>query len=249
MATIAGLPTYIEEQGSGPPLLYLHGAAEWIGYADPLTDRLAAEFRVIQAERRGHGRTPDVPGPLTYDAMAADTVALLEHLGLGPLPLVGYSDGGIVGLLVAIGRPDLVASLVAIGPNARVDGLTAETLEWLRTVTPATWPAENREAYERLSPDGSDHWPTVCEKVREMLLREPDIPTEALARIAAPTLLIGGDRDAIRLDHLAELHAAIPGSELCILPGAPHELPVAEPELVALLTARFIGTAAQPLHT
>jgi pimeloyl-ACP methyl ester carboxylesterase len=239
LLTIAGLPAYVEERGGGPALLYLHGAAEWIGYAEPLTGLLARDFRVIEAERRGHGRTPDVPGPITYDAMTGDTIALLDHLDLGPVPLVGYSDGGIVALLVAIARPDLVSFLVAIGPNARVDGLTGETLAWLAEVTPDTWPAENREAYERLSPDGPGHWPAVCEKIRLMLLREPDIPTGELARITAPTLLIGGDRDAIRLEHFLELHRSIAGSELCILPGAPHELPVAEPQLVADLIKRF----------
>ena len=240
MLTIAGLPTYVEESGNGPPLLYLHGAAEWIGYADSLTDLLEQSFRVIQAERRGHGRTADVPGPLTYDAMTADTVALLDHLALGPVPLIGYSDGAIVALLTALARPDLVAALVAIGVNARVDGLTAEIRRWLAEATPESWPAENREAYERLSPDGPAHWPIVCEKIREMLLREPEIPAADLARITTPTLLIGGDRDAIRLEHFVELYDSIAGSQLAILPDAPHELPVREPLHVAELATRFI---------
>ena len=106
--------------------------------------------------------------------------------------------------------------------------------------TPENWPAENREAYERLSPDGPGHWPVVCEKIRQMLLREPEIPSETLARITTPTLLIGGDRDAIRLEHFLELYAAIPRSQLAILPDAPHELPVEEPQLVAELATRFI---------
>jgi pimeloyl-ACP methyl ester carboxylesterase len=241
--TIAGLPTHVEESGSGPPLLYLHGAAEWIGYADPLTDLLSENFRVIQAERRGHGRTPDAPGPLTYEAMTEDTVGLLDHLALGPIPLVGFSDGGVVGLLVAIARPDLVASLVAIGVNARVDGLTDEALQELADATPENWAAENREAHERLSPDGPEQWPVIAEKLRQMMLREPNIPATDLASITVPTLLIGGDRDAIRLEHLVELYETIPDSQLAILPDAPHELPVAEPRLVAALATRFIARA------
>ena len=244
MLTIAGLPTYVEESGSGPPLLYLHGAAEWIGYAEPLTDLLEQSFRVIQAERRGHGRTPDVEGPLTYDAMASDTVALLDQLALGPIPLVGYSDGAIVALLTALHRPDLVAAIVAIGANARVDGLTSGARRELAMTTPENWPAENREAYERLSPDGPAHWAVVCEKIRQMLLREPEILSETLAQITVPTLLVGGDRDAIRLEHFLELYGAIPRSQLAILPDAPHELPVEEPQLVAELATRFIRRLA-----
>ena len=235
---------YVHRHGDGPPLLYLHGAGETAEYAVPLTRLLERDFHVIQPERRGHGRTPDVPGPLTYDAMAQDTMALLDRLELGPVPVVGYSDGAIVGLLVAMARPDLLTHLVAIGPNARVDGLTAETLDWLEHATADSWPLPVRRAYGRLSPDGPGHWPVVAEKLRLLLLREPTLTDEQLAAITVPTLLVGGERDAIRLDHFAELQAAIPGSELCILPGAPHELPVAEQELVARLCTDFIRRRA-----
>ncbi len=241
MVTIGGVATHVEESGDGPTLYYLHGCLEWAGYAAPLTSLLAKSFRVVEPERRGHGRTPDIPGPITYDAMADDMVALLEHFAGAPAPLVGYSDGAIVALLVAIRRPDLVGPIVAIGPNARVDGLTDQTLGELRALTPATWPAEFREAYERLSPDGPEHWPIVCEKLRHLLLTEPDIPAAELGRIETPTLLVGGDHDAVRPEHFAELHREIPGSELRILPGAPHELPVAEPRLLAELINRFVA--------
>jgi pimeloyl-ACP methyl ester carboxylesterase len=101
---------------------------------------------VIEAERRGRGRTPDVPGPLTYDAMTAGAVALIEHYSDRPAHLVGFSDGGNIALLLAIARPDLVARLVSIGPNTRVGGLTDETLALLAEVTPDTWPREYFEA-------------------------------------------------------------------------------------------------------
>ena len=239
--TIAGIPTYVEESGSGPALLYLHGATEWVGYSAELTALLAGRFRVIQPERRGHGRTPDVPGLLTFAAMTSDTAALIEHYGVGPVNVVGFSDGAIIGLLLAIERPELVARLVAIGPNARVDGLTDEALGWLEQVTPETWPRECYDAYARLSPDGPGHWPVFLDKVVEMLLREPDISAGDLARITAPTLLIGGERDMVRQNHFLELHEAIPGSELCILPGVSHEVTTGEPLRAFELTSRFLA--------
>jgi len=237
---IAGIPAYVEESGSGPVVWYLHGATEWIGYAEEFTGLLASRFRVIQAERRGHGRTPDVPGALTYEAMTADTVSLMEHFDYGPASVVGFSDGGIIALLLAIARPDLVDRVVSIGPNAQVEGLTDEALAWLAGVTPETWPREYSDAYRQLSPDGPDHWPIVCRKVTEMMLCEPNIAADDLARITAPTLLIGGDRDVVRIEHFLEMYQAIPGSQLCILPGAPHEIPTEEPQRAFELTARFL---------
>jgi pimeloyl-ACP methyl ester carboxylesterase len=94
--TVRGLPTYIETSGAGPPLLYLHGAAEWVGYSRELVLRLDRSQQVIQPERRGHGRTIDPPGPLTYGEMTADTIALIEQRGLNSLDRGGFSDDAIV---------------------------------------------------------------------------------------------------------------------------------------------------------
>jgi pimeloyl-ACP methyl ester carboxylesterase len=240
MLELAGIPTHVQERGEGPTVYYLHGATEWIGYSATFTDLLASRYRLIEAERRGHGRTPDVPGPLTYAAMTADTIALLEHYGGGPAHVVGFSDGAIVALLLAMERPDLVARIVAIGANARVDGLTGPTLCDLAEATPENWPVEYYDAYARLSPDGAEHWPVVLDKVLEMLQREPNLTTDDLARISAPTLLVGGDRDVVRLEHFVEMHRAIAGSQLGIVPGAGHELTVDEPERLFDLTTRFL---------
>jgi pimeloyl-ACP methyl ester carboxylesterase len=237
----AGVETYVEESGSGPTVFYLHGATEWIGYAEEFTGLLARRFRVIQPERRGHGRTPDVPGPLTYAAMTADTIALMEHFGGEPAHLVGFSDGGIIALLLAMARPELVARVVAIGPNVRVDGLTDETLDELAQATPENWPPGYRDAHTRLSPDGLEHWPVFCQKVIDMVLREPNLTDADLAQITAPTLLVGGDRDVIRLEHFVEMHRAIVGSQLCILPGASHEIPAEHPQRAFEVTARFLA--------
>jgi len=234
---------YWEESGTGRPLFYLHGMTEWIGYSGEFTALLATRFRVVQAERRGHGRTPDVDGPITYDAMAADMAAFMDRLGYGPAHVVGFSDGGIIALLLAMSRPDLVARVVAIGPNVRVDGLTDEALAELREATPQNWPPEYAAAYAQLSPDGSEHWPEVLRKLVEMVVREPNLSDADLGKITAPTLLIGGDHDMVRLEHFLEMHRAIPASQLCILPGASHEITVEEPERAFEITARFLGGA------
>jgi pimeloyl-ACP methyl ester carboxylesterase len=241
MLTVRGLPTYVETSGAGRPLLYLHGAAEWVGYSGGLVARLDRTRRVIQPERRGHGRTADAPGPLSYDDMTADTIALIDQLRLEAPDIVGFSDGGIIALQIAMARPDLAGKVVAIGVNVSVSGLTDEALKWLDSVTPATWGGEFARMHRELSPDGPEHWPVFAQKVIDMLRIEPEIPIEQLAAIRSPVLVMGADDDLIRLEHLVEIHRGIQDSQLCIIPGASHELTVEAPELVATIVERFLS--------
>jgi pimeloyl-ACP methyl ester carboxylesterase len=243
---VRGVPTYLESAGQGAPLLYLHGATEWVGYSADFVSQLQRSHRVVQPERRGHGRTPDVPGDLTFQIMADDTIALIEQLGLHRPDLVGFSDGANIALMVAMSRPDLVGKIVAIGPNMSVAAFTEETRAWLDTVTPQTWPAEYRQRYEALSPDGAEHWPVFAAKVIDMVRREPEIPCETLGAITAPTLVIGADRDIFRLEHFIAIYRAIPDCELSIIPGAGHELTVEQPTLTAAQVLRFLDQDPHP---
>lgn len=228
-------------------MLYLHGAGEWVGYSDRFVSYLARDYRVIQPERRGHGRTPDQPGPLTYADMTADTIALIGQLGLDHPHLVGFSDGAIIALEIAMLQPAAIGAVVAIGPNMSVSGLTDEALSWLNTMTPDNWPGEAARRHRELSPDGPGHWPVFAQKLIDMLRREPEIPLADLAKITAPVLVVGADRDMIRLEHLVDIHRAIRDSQLCILPGASHELTVEQPDLLAQISLRFLaGAAADP---
>ena len=118
--------TYYEAVGDGPPLVLLHGGMCPIETWGELIPQLSSSFRLYAPERRGHGRTADVDGPITYDLMATDTIAFLEAMALGPIDLVGWSDGGIVGVLVALWRPDLVKRLVVVGAQVNLEGLTPE---------------------------------------------------------------------------------------------------------------------------
>lgn len=95
IVTVRGLPTYVEIAGEGPPVLYLHGAAEWAGYSDRFVSRLAQHFRIIKPERRGHGQTPDPPAQLSFAEMTTDTIALIAEMDIERAHLVGFSDGAI----------------------------------------------------------------------------------------------------------------------------------------------------------
>src|SRR5215208_5386867 len=121
-----GIRTYYETAGAGGPLVLLHGGMCTAETFDGQTPALAGEFRLYVPERRGHGRTPDIEGPITYEMMAADTAAFIDAAGTGAVHLVGWSDGAVVGVLVALHRPELVRKLVVIGQYFNFEGEVPE---------------------------------------------------------------------------------------------------------------------------
>ncbi len=180
-------------------------------------------------------------GPLTYGDMAADTIGFLEHVVGGPAHVVGWSDGGIIGLLVAIARPDLVRKLVVIGSNYDTAGVVPEAEAMFAHMTPdGPAMAQLRGFYEMHSPDGPEHWPVVFTKFIEMAKREPHIPSDQLASISAPTLVLVGDDDMVSLEHTIALYRAIPGSELAVVPGASHLVLMEKPDFVNRVVLDFL---------
>jgi pimeloyl-ACP methyl ester carboxylesterase len=219
-AAVNGLSMYYEDHGEGPPLLLLHGGTgsiptKWIPF-------FSSQFRVIAMEQMGHGRTADVTDrPFHFHDMAEDTVELMRQLGIESAVIVGYSDGGIIGIDIAIHHPERVTKLAVTGANSRADGYTAENLEWARTFKPADLPVS--EAYARLSPDGADHWPIVLERLQRMWPVEPNFTREEMQSIKAPALIIIiGDGDIVTPEHAVEMFRTIPGAQLCVVPHAGH---------------------------
>ncbi|MFF0200304.1 alpha/beta fold hydrolase [Streptomyces sp. NPDC005017] len=246
---LPGVRTWYETEGTAgePPLLLLHGGFCTNETWDPQRAPLAAEYHVFLPERRGHGRTPDVPGPLTYQDMARDTADFVEMMVGGPAHLVGWSDGAIVALLVAITRPDVVRKVVAIGANFRppsecsaVPGL----LDHMTAASPDMAPF--REMYVAVSPDGPEHWPVVADRLLDMYRVEPDLSTEDLARITVPVLVMAGDDDMFTLEHTIALYRAIPGAELAVVPGASHLLTMEKPAVVNRIVLDFLGNDPVP---
>ena len=218
-AAVNGLHMYYAVNGDGPPLLLLHGGSgsipeKWIRFFSP-------PFRVIAMEQMGHGRTADVMDrPFHYHDMAEDTVELMRQLGIGSAALVGYSDGGIIGLDMAIHHPERVAKLAVTGAQSSVDGYTEENREWARSFDPDDEPVS--DAYSRLSPDGAGHWPILLGRMKPMWIAEPSFTREQLQGITAPTLIIVGDEDIVTPEHAVEMFRTIPGAQLCVVPHAGH---------------------------
>lgn len=246
---IAGLPTWHEVRGEGPAVVLLHGAfsgaAGWVMQAPAL---VSAGFRVLVPERRGHAHTRDVDGPLTYEAMAADTVAYLQAEAGGPAHLVGWSDGAVVALLVALRRPDLVGRMVLIGQYYNSSGRVPDSDldRWLRS---GEAQALLRQGYDPVSPDGPGHFEIVYAKTMAMIDSEPEIDLAALTDVSAPTLVLQGDRDEVTLEHGAAVAAALADGRFAVLPGT-HGVPIELPELVNTLIISFLrGAAPAPAWT
>jgi len=206
-AAIHGHNIYYAVRGSGPTLVFLHGGGDSGEHSFVRQlDVFSEHHHIVAPDQVGQGRTPDVPGPLSYTAMMEDTAKLLSLLKLHHADIVGFSDGGILALMLAVRHPELVGRLVISGVNIAPEGLQPENLEQLRaSVTPVP--------------------KTIDEKLAHLWLTSPtqeELNLGLLAKITQPVLVISGDRDAITLEHTLEIFHALPDAELCVLPGTDH---------------------------
>ncbi len=235
-AQLGGVRTYYEEDGEGEPLVLLHpGGADSRVFEGNLA-RLAAAFRVYRPDRRGHGRTPDLPGPTTYELMANDTIAFLEQVVGGPAHLVGHSDGAVVALVTALRRPDLVRRLVFASGVFHHDGWAPGAID-LDDQTMAFF----IDFHGAVSPDGPGHFPVLYEKLRRMQSEEPTLTAADLAGYPGPALvMIGDDEDEIPLEHMLALRDGLPQAHLAVVPGAGHGLFHDKPELCNHMVTEFL---------
>ncbi len=237
-----GLRTYYEVRGSGDPLVLLHGGFCTVETFDGLTPAFAEHYAVHLPERRGHGRTPDVAGPITYDAMAGDTIAFLDAVGVSGAHLVGWSDGAVVALLVARRRPDLVGRLVLIGQPVNPDGMPDEMRKMLsHGMNTEMLPPLLKGLYAATSPDGPEHFDVVAQKLFALFKIEPDMGLDELAGVSARTLMLIGDDDLCTVGHAEAVRRALPDARLAVVPDATHTLPMDKPDLTAAIVLDFLA--------
>jgi pimeloyl-ACP methyl ester carboxylesterase len=226
-----GLKTWYEEQGTGEPLVMLHGDvwnAENFSKQIPV---FATKYRVIIPERRGHGRTEDLPGDYNYDLCAKDTEAFIDVMGLKRVNLLGHSGGADMALRIAASRPDLVSKLVVISGESKI-----EPTEEQKTRTLSMSPDGFRkfagfivESCERVTPNGARRFPLFFEKIKKMWATEWGIPDSELGSITAKTLIMLGDHDFGTVEEAAVLSRKIPKAQFCVVPGAGHGLVFEKP--------------------
>lgn len=241
---IGGHPTWVEVRGEGDKtVVLLHGG---VSNSDLMLDALSAplqeqNYRVVAFDRRGHGFTADTDAPFHYEDMAAEAIGVLETVVGGPAHLVGWSDGGIVSLFVALRRPDLVDRLVAIGTNFHHDGVMPIEMDPSSPLATLMF-----EAYAERSPDGPDHFGPMFDKFIAMATTEPTLAVDDVTKINAPTLVLAGDDDLMHLSHTAALYEALPAGQLAVVPGASHALVLERPAETARIIVDFLAAEVPP---
>ena len=222
--------------------MLLHGGLSDTRFFEYNLGPLAERFHVFALDQRGHGRTPDVEGPITFDLMTDDTIAFLEGVVGGPAHLLGHSNGAFVALLIALRRPELVRRLVLVSGGFHRDGfVTAGDQFDIDAAVAALGPS-----YGEVSPDGEEHFRVVVEKTAEMERTEPALPERELRNVEARTLVMFGDDDLMTLEHVNATYEGIPDSELAIVPGTSHFLLQEKPALCNEIIVRFLTEEPAP---
>ncbi len=225
---VHGHKIYYAVRGSGPTLVLLHGGGDSGEHSfEQQIELFALHHHIIAPDQVGQGHSPDVPGPLSYSGMMQDTAALLQGLKLRNVDVIGFSDGGILALMLAARHPELVRRLVISGANIAPEGLTEEERASLRAAQ-------------------SPRPRTVDEKLTQLWLHSPtvdELSPALLAKIKQPVLVISGDRDAITLEHTLQIYRTLPHAELCILPGTDHGTFSGRPQWLNPIITAFLDRA------
>jgi pimeloyl-ACP methyl ester carboxylesterase len=244
-APINGIRMYYAVYGEGTPILLIHGGLSNADvWANQVPALVAAGHEVIVADSRGHGRSTRTAEPFGYDLMASDYLALLDYLKVDKVGLVGWSDGGIIGLDIAMHHPERLTGLFAQAANATVDAVTANLDQ-----DPVFGAFIRRmgDDYRRLS-STPDQYDAFVDQIGHMWASQPDWTAAQLAAITVPTAIVIGDNDeAITRAHTEYLARTIPGARLVILPEVSHFAMLQDPRGYTKAVLAFLdGNEAMP---
>ena len=228
---------YYEVRGPerGRPIVFLHGAFSNIeSDFGKILPTIAKTRQVIAIEQQGHGRTADIDRPLTYEQMADDVAELLRQLRVTNADFVGYSLGGGIAMYIAVRHPELVHKLVyAGGASYDPDGYYPALLEGEKKMTPDAFVGTPwLRTYQRIAPNKGD-WPKLVEKIKVLDLSWRGLSEDQVRSIKAPAMLIVGDADVVRPEHVVKMFqllgggvpgdlVGLPRSRLAVLPATTH---------------------------
>jgi pimeloyl-ACP methyl ester carboxylesterase len=239
-APVNGIKVWYATFGRGEPVLLLHGGLANANYWGHQVRALQRHYRVIVMESRGHGRSGRNQEPYGYDLMASDVVALLDHLEIKKAAIVGWSDGAIIGLDIAMKHPERVSKLFAFAANSDPSGVADIASNDVFNA----YIARAGEEYKRLSPTPAAYQSFVAE-ITKMWESQPKWTASDLAAIKVPTWIVDGDRDeAIKRDNTAFMAANIPGAGLLIQPQVSHFSFLQDPEQFNDDVLRFLERGA-----
>lgn len=214
---IRGFKMYVEVYGQGKPVLFIHGNGGSINNFTKQIPYFTQKYKVIIADSRAQGKSSDAADSLSYEMMADDYAALLDAMKIDSAHVVGWSDGGINGLLMAIRHPGKVKKLAITGANLRPDTTAVPQDVW-DMVIPMYTELKAKPDKNEMEKRGY--------KLLKLLVENPHIPLSDLQKISCPTLVIGGDHDVIKEEHTLEIYKNIPNAYLWILPNSGHSTPI-----------------------
>ncbi|BAQ82766.1 alpha/beta fold hydrolase [Pseudomonas sp. St29] len=236
-AEVNGIRLYYSKLGHGSPVVLLHGGLGNADYWGLQAKALAARHTVISVDSRGHGRSTRDARPYGYDLMADDVIALLDQLKIPRADFVGWSDGAILGLDLAMRYPQRVGKVFAYAANTQTSGVK-EGVE--NNPTFAAYIERAGREYARLSPTPKEY-PAFVEQIGHMWASQPNWSDADLARIKTPVLIVDGDHDeAIKREHTQYMAATIPGAGLLILPNVSHFAFLQDPGLFNAALEHFL---------
>lgn len=239
--SINGVDIYYEVYGdeAGKPVVLIHGGLgngdHWVNQIQPLVD---AGYQPIVMDSRGHGRSSFDEQQITYALMASDVVGLLDHLGVEKADLVGWSDGGIIGIELAINEPERVNRIVAYGANVDPTGVRLDvgTNAYFNAYI-----AANAADYPNLSPE-PERWDEFLANISNMWATQPNFTDAQLETITTPILILdGANEEAIDLNQTKWMALVIPTAELVIMPDTGHFAMMEQPEEFNRIVLEFLG--------
>jgi pimeloyl-ACP methyl ester carboxylesterase len=252
-APVNGIEMYYEVhgRGDGVPLVLLHGGGSTIDVTfSRVLPVFASSRRVIAVEEQGHGRTTDRDQPVAFESSADDVAALLRHLKVDKADIFGFSNGASVALQVAIRHPQLVRKLIFASSMTRRDGAQPQFWEFMKRADFSNMPQPLKDAFLRVNPD-PQKLKTMHDKDAARMQSFKDVPDDLVRSVRAPTLIVLGDQDIVKVEHAVELTRLIAGARLLILP-AGHGDYLGEvvmtqkdtgyPELTARLIEEFLDS-------
>jgi len=234
-AAVNGVKIYYTRTGHGSPVVLLHGGLANSDYWGNQVKALAAKHTVITLDSRGHGRSSRNEKPFGYGLMADDVVAVLDSLKIPRADIVGWSDGAIIGIDLALHHPDRIGKVFAFAANTQTSGVK-DGVE--KTPTFAAYIERAGKEYAKLSPTPKEY-DAFVEQISHMWASQPNWTDAQLASIKTPILIADGDHDeAIKREHTEYMAATIPGAGLLILPNTSHFAFLQDP---ALFNAAVLG--------
>jgi pimeloyl-ACP methyl ester carboxylesterase len=237
---INGIDIYYEVYGEGKPVLLLHGGLangdHWVNVIPALTE---AGYQAIVMDSRGHGRSSFDETPISYEVMASDVLGLMDHLGIDKADLVGWSDGGIIGLEIALTHPERLNKVVAYGANFDPTGVRLDigTNDYFNAYIEAA-----SAEYQEISPE-PERWDEFLGNISNMWATEPNYTEEQLRSITTPFLILDGAKEeAIDLNQTKLMALLIPAAELEIMPETGHFALFEQPEEFSQIVLDFLAS-------